>query len=113
MHYTATLKEGGRTIDCSRSRGEPLTVRATPPQPTFSNLPPQVNIGVGEVIPAWDLAVPKMSVGEHAVITATGQYAYGEAGVPGSDDKSGEYFIPPNATLQFDVELIGTCEVGD
>ena len=47
----------------------------------------------------WDEGVAKMSVGERAILTCSPDYAYGEKGYPG--------VIPENATLIFDVELLG------
>ena len=41
----------------------------------------------------------KMSLGERATLTCTPDYAYGVAGAPPD--------IPPDATLEFDVELVG------
>ena len=47
----------------------------------------------------WDQGVAKMSIGERAILTLTPDYAYGEEGYAG--------VIPANATLIFDVELLG------
>lgn len=81
IHYTGTL-ENGQKFDSSLDRGSPF----------------QCNIGVGQVIRGWDVAIPKLSVGEKARLTIPGPYAYGNRGFPG--------LIPPNATLIFDVELL-------
>ncbi|KZZ95182.1 FK506-binding protein 1B [Ascosphaera apis ARSEF 7405] len=56
-------------------------------------------IGVGRLIRGWDEAVVDMTLGEKAILTITGDYAYGARGFPG--------LIPPNATLVFEVQLIG------
>ena len=63
IHYKASLADG-KVIDVSDG-------------------PLQINIGVGQVIPAWDLAIPLLSVGTRAIITAAPEFAYGEDGVPG------------------------------
>lgn len=55
------------------------------------------DLGKGEVIKAWDIAVATMKVGEVCRITCKPEYAYGSAGSPPK--------IPPNATLVFEVEL--------
>ncbi|KAJ2781675.1 Fork head 1 [Coemansia javaensis] len=82
MHYVGTL-ENGKEFDSSRKRGKPF----------------ECYIGIGQLIKGWDEGVPKMSVGERAKFTITPDYGYGPHGVPG--------VIPPNATLIFDVELLG------
>lgn len=82
IHYTGTL-ESGKKFDSSRDRGKPF----------------QCTIGVGQVIKGWDYAIPKLSLGERGKLTIPGHEAYGDRGFPG--------LIPPNATLIFDVELIG------
>ncbi|EAW13393.1 FKBP-type peptidyl-prolyl cis-trans isomerase [Aspergillus clavatus NRRL 1] len=71
----------GKEFDSSKSRG-----------------PLETTIGAGEVIKGWDEGVPQMSLGEKAILTISGDYAYGEKGFPG--------LIPPNAGLVFEVELI-------
>ncbi|QBM89195.1 FKBP-type peptidyl-prolyl cis-trans isomerase [Metschnikowia aff. pulcherrima] len=82
IHYTGTL-ENGKKFDSSRDRGKPF----------------QCTIGVGQVIKGWDTGIPKLSVGTQAKLTIPGHEAYGPRGFPG--------LIPPNATLVFDVELLG------
>ena len=84
-HYTGkTVPDVGLGFVFDSSRGgEPL----------------EFQIGVGQVIKGWDEGIMKMSLGERATLTCTPDYAYGAAGAPPD--------IPPDATLEFDVELVG------
>merc|ERR1712032_213387 len=81
MHYTGTLKNGGKQFDSSVGKG-----------------PFETKIGVGQVIKGWDEGVVQMSLGEKAVLTMTADYGYGASGAGG--------VIPPNADLVFEVELL-------
>ncbi|CAD7701085.1 unnamed protein product [Ostreobium quekettii] len=89
VHYVGTLADGGEKFDSSRDRDTPFTF----------------NLGKGEVIKGWDEGVARMKKGEKAVLTCAPKYAYGEAGSPPK--------IPANATLDFEVELLGWKSVKD
>lgn len=82
VHYTGTL-ENGTKFDSSRDRGTPADFR----------------IGVGAVIKGWDEALMTMKVGGRRKLVIPGAIGYGRLGKPPD--------IPPNATLIFDVELLG------
>ena len=87
MHYTGRLLDG-TVFDSSVRRNEPF----------------EFVLGAGQVIKGWDIGVKSMKKGEKAVLTCPPGYAYGAAGAGG--------VIPPNATLEFEVELIDWKEGG-
>merc|ERR1739845_86982 len=83
VHYTATLQNGGTKFDSSHDRGAPFATE----------------IGIGKVIKGFDEGVMQMSQGEKAKLLVTADCAFGAAG-------AGEGIVPPNAHVQFEVELI-------
>jgi len=83
VHYTGWLQENNQKFDSSVDRGTPFTF----------------NIGIGQVIPGWDEGVATMKVGGKRQLTIPAHLAYGTRGAAD--------VIPPNATLVFDVELLG------
>jgi FKBP-type peptidyl-prolyl cis-trans isomerase FkpA len=61
-------------------------------------------IGNREVIPGWDEGVPGMKIGGKRCLKIPPELAYGEQG--SQDQQTGQYIIPPNATLVFSIELL-------
>lgn len=86
MHYTGWLYENGvkgAKFDSSVDRGQPF----------------KFTIGVGQVIKGWDEGVGSMKVGGKRTLIIPPQLGYGARGAG--------RVIPPNATLLFEVELLG------
>jgi FKBP-type peptidyl-prolyl cis-trans isomerase FkpA len=89
VHYTGWLydpsepENKGEKFDSSVDRGQPFV---------FS-------LGAGRVIQGWDQGVDGMQVGGQRVLTIPAHMGYGDRGAGAA--------IPPNATLLFEVELLG------
>ncbi|EGB11396.1 hypothetical protein AURANDRAFT_36393 [Aureococcus anophagefferens] len=88
VHYVGTLTADGSKFDSSRDRDSPF----------------DFTVGSG-VITGWSEAVPTMKVGEIAKFTICSDKAYGASGSPPK--------IPPNASLDFEIELLSFTDRDD
>jgi FKBP-type peptidyl-prolyl cis-trans isomerase len=66
--------------------------------------PFEFQLGQQQVIPGWDEGIPGMKVGGKRCLKIPPELAYGPSGQ--QDQTTGQYIIPPNATLVFEVELL-------
>ena len=82
VHYTGYLTDGTK-FDSSLDSGQPF----------------QFTIGQGRVIAGWEQGIAGMKVGGKRKLTIPPELGYGAQGAGG--------VIPPNATLVFEVELLG------
>ena len=82
VHYVGVL-ENGTKFDSSVDRGIPF----------------EFTLGAGRVIPGWEIGVEGMKIGEARKLTIPSKLAYGTNGAGG--------MIPPDATLIFEVQLLG------
>ena len=89
VHYTGWLydekapQQRGQKFDSSLDRGQPFTFK----------------LGAGQVIRGWDEGVAGMKVGGKRTLLIPAWLGYGSSGAGG--------MIPPNASLVFEVELLG------
>jgi FKBP-type peptidyl-prolyl cis-trans isomerase FkpA len=90
VHYTGWLYDPmakdsrGKKFDSSKDRGQPFSF----------------GLGGGQVIRGWDEGVQGMKVGGTRLLTIPADLGYGARGAGG--------VIPPNATLLFEVDFLGT-----
>ena len=80
VHYEGSLLANGEVFDSSIERGEPIT------------------FPLSNVIICWQESLQEINLGSKAIVLCPPETAYGEDGAPP--------VIPPNATLNFKIELL-------
>ena len=83
VNYRGVTQSTGKEFDSSYKKGMPATFK----------------VGVGSLIKAWDEGLLTMKVGGKRKLIVPSDLGYGKIGRPPD--------IPPNATLEFDIELLG------
>lgn len=83
VNYTGLLTNGA-LFDSSVTRNDPFSFP----------------VGAGMVIRGWDEGLQQLRVGDHATLIIPPEIGYGASGAGG--------VIPPNATLIFIIEVLGT-----
>jgi FKBP-type peptidyl-prolyl cis-trans isomerase FkpA len=83
VNYLGTLNEGGKKFDSSYDRNEPIRFK----------------LGAHQVIEGWEQGIAGMKVGGKRILIIPPAMGYGATGYPP--------VIPGNATLRFEVELVG------
>ncbi len=88
VNYQGEVWETGNTFDSSFDRDAPFAT----------------SIGTGSVIPGWDQGLVDQPVGARVVLVIPPEDAYGEQGTEG---------IPPDSTLVFVVDILGSYSSAD
>jgi hypothetical protein len=103
---TVTVQGTGREIRLGDMIIAKYVCKAEGVEPAFARADRQRFVaGDGTMVPAWDMALRTMKEGERATVQVTDpKYGYGDAGVPP--------FVPPNAKLEFDIEVINIEDNG-
>ncbi len=86
VHYTGWLEDGTK-FDSSYDRNNPFVF----------------TLGINQVIKGWDKGMEGVKVGGKRKLIIPPSLAYGESGMK---NQLGEYIIPPNSTLTFEVEVL-------
>lgn len=82
VHYYGILESNGEMFDASFTSGRPY----------------DFPLGVGQVIPGWDIGIPLFDIGSKAILFIPADLAYGEGGSPP--------VIPENSNLLFYIEIV-------
>jgi FK506-binding protein 1 len=87
-HYIGRVKKDKKEFDNSYNRGQTI----------------YFILGAEQVIPGWEEVLPNMCRGQKIRATIPPELAYGTKGYPP--------LVPPNATLEYDIELVSFSSVG-